>query len=54
MITIIGITPTLYYFLQGICDDQRQFLDVFVRSPGSTHDVRHLRMSFIWQRMQNE
>jgi hypothetical protein len=25
-----------------------------VRSPGGTHDARHLRMSFIWQKMQDD
>ena len=40
--------------LQGICDHQRWFLDVCVCSPGGTHDARHLRMSSIWQRIQND
>ena len=39
--------------LQGICDYQLRFLDVCVCSPGGTHDARHRRMSFIWQRMQD-
>ncbi|XP_064475755.1 uncharacterized protein LOC135389651 [Ornithodoros turicata] len=34
--------------LQGICDHQMKFLDVFVGFPGSAHDARILRNSFFF------
>ncbi|XP_064482866.1 uncharacterized protein LOC135395701 [Ornithodoros turicata] len=36
--------------LQGICDHQMKFLDVFVGFPGSAHDARILRSSFFFFR----
>lgn len=34
--------------LQGICDSNRRFLDIFTGTPGKLHDARIFRMSFIY------
>lgn len=34
--------------LQGVCNEQRQFIDVFVGYPGSVHDARVFKNSPIY------
>lgn len=43
-----GISMTL----QGICDANKLFLDVFIGFPSKTHDSRILRESFIYNELQ--
>jgi hypothetical protein len=38
--------------LQGVCDANKLFWDVCVRSPGGTHDATHLRNSDLWARLR--
>ncbi|KAM7313294.1 protein ALP1-like [Ixodes scapularis] len=50
-------SPNSYYnrskfhsiVLQGICDDQNQFIDVYIGFPGSAHDARILKESPIFE-----
>ncbi|KAH9364185.1 hypothetical protein HPB48_015665 [Haemaphysalis longicornis] len=35
--------------LQGICNEQKQFIDVFAGCPGSAHDARVLKKSFFYE-----
>ncbi|CAN7943558.1 unnamed protein product, partial [Ixodes hexagonus] len=35
--------------LQGICNEKKKFVDVFIGFPGSAHDARVLRESFIFE-----
>lgn len=39
--------------LQGVCDPEKLFIDVFVGVPGSVHDSRLLSMSDLSERIQN-
>lgn len=38
--------------LQGICNRDRKFIDVFTGIPGKIHDARTFRLSFIYERIQ--
>ncbi len=38
--------------LQGTCDDQGKFIDIFVGPPGRVHDARMLRLSPLFQNWQ--
>lgn len=38
--------------LQGICDENRKFIDIFVGYPGSVHDSRVLQNSFIFPKLE--
>ncbi|KAH9373063.1 hypothetical protein HPB48_019045 [Haemaphysalis longicornis] len=35
--------------LQGICNERKEFIDVFAGYPGSTHDARVLKKSFFYE-----
>ncbi|XP_064468954.1 uncharacterized protein LOC135383427 [Ornithodoros turicata] len=35
--------------LQGVCDDRKQFIDLFIGFPGSAHDARVLRESPLFE-----
>lgn len=39
--------------MQGICDENKQFIDVFIGFPGSTHDSRVLRNSPVFSCIEN-
>lgn len=39
--------------LQGICDSNKRFIDVFTGPPGKIHDSRVLSMSFIHNKLRN-
>lgn len=40
--------------LQGVCDDQGRFIDIFVGPPGRVHDVRMLRSSPLFHEWQEK
>ncbi|XP_018303462.1 putative nuclease HARBI1 [Mycetomoellerius zeteki] len=39
--------------LQGVCDSERLFLDVYVGEPGSIHDMRLFKKSDLYARIKN-
>ncbi|KAL3691215.1 hypothetical protein R1sor_004866 [Riccia sorocarpa] len=44
---------TFSILLQGVCDANRNFLDVTCVLPGSQHDAAHLRVSSLWYKLTN-
>ncbi|KAL3675448.1 hypothetical protein R1sor_025396 [Riccia sorocarpa] len=44
---------TFSVLLKGVCDANRNFLDVTCVLPGSQHDAAHLRVSSLWYKLTN-
>ncbi|KAK9729885.1 DDE superfamily endonuclease [Popillia japonica] len=44
-----------YYsiIVQGVCDERKKFINIFIGFPGSTHDARVFKNSTLYEKLQN-